>query len=520
MNTKARPIRNSSNRACKACWASLLLSLVIAGCGDGGSGGGGGLPGAGGTPPPAGTPPDGGNPGGGNQAPIDLGIDRSGIFFGSITSFGSVVAGGVRYEVTDAEIRVNDQTATQSALASGDVVLLLGDINEDGITGTARSLSVEDALRGRIESLDPSEQTFRMLSQRIHVVPDTIFGAGISPRSFEGLANGDDVVVRGFVAADGRIVASRIGSQAMSSEVRVTGFISTLDAALFTLTINDLAVDYAAAQLTGFPDDTPVAGDFVRVGAPTYSGGVLNAGLLTYLGGRTQQACEAVDVDCSADLEGYVSRFASATNFDVDGFPAAVDDDTVFEGGSLADLGPDAKVLLQGVVDASGRLLADRISFDDDERPIEIEAPVQAIDDEGGIVTLLGIPVRIDLRTRFEDFDQINPSLADLLVGDYLELVGRELENDPARVLATRIEREDPDDEVKLQGFVESISAPDFTVLGVTIRTNALTEFEYDDNETSQSVFFDMLSVGDLVEAEGEQVGDNIIVAGKAEVDD
>lgn len=503
---------------------ALALALLLAACGGGGSSGttgGGGAPPGGGVPPPAEPPPggggSGGTPPGTGQDPVDLGIDRSGIIYLSISSFGSVVAGGVTYDVSEADILLNGQAVTQTELAPGDVALIVGDINEDGRTGRARQLRVDDLLRGTVASVDRSAGVFSLLSQRVVIVPDTVFGAGLSPRDIEGIDQGARLTVRGFVAADGRVVASRIEPASLPGE-RVTGFVAAVDVASFRLDLNGLMVDFGAAQLEGFPDGAPYPGAFVAIDG-NVAGNMLVATRLSFLSRRSDEVCEGLEAACSGELEGYVSRFNSTSDFDVDGFPAAVHGETAYVGGTLADLAPDAKLRVRGDFDEAGRLRATEVVFDDDLRPIGVEAPIQSIDQAQGLVRLLGIPVRIDGRTRFEESARRNPSLADLRVGDYLELVGRELADDPARVLATRIEREDPDEEVELRGFVEAIDAPEFTVLGVTVRTTASTEFEIGDDDLSQEAFFHRLRIGDLVDIEGRQVGESIILAEEVEID-
>jgi hypothetical protein len=498
-----------------------LLAVILVGCGGGSGGGdsgGGGLPGAG-APPPTGTPPGGGSPPGGGTDPVDLGIDRSGVIYLSISSFGSIVAGGIRYAVADAEITLNGRSATQTDLSSGDVALIVGDINEDGATGSAQRVVVEDLLRGTIDTIDPDTGEFRMLSQIVRTVPDTIFGAGISPRDITGLATGVPVVVRGFVAADGRIVASRIEPPEVEG-LRVTGFVSSVEPAVFQMVVNGLTVDYASADLEDFPGSGPVPGDFIVADAVDIGQGTFRATRIASLSGRSREGCERVEGACAGELEGYVSRFGSAADFDVDGFRVSVDAETSFSGGDVDDLGVDAKLRVSGEVDDDGTLHATTVIFDDDDRPIAIEAPVQSIDEDTSLVQLLGIPVRIDARTRYEDFVEPNPSLADLRVGDYLKIAGRELVADAGRVLATRVERDDPDEDVELRGFVEAIADPELTVLGVTIRTNSETEFEIDDEELSQSEFFARLRIGELVEIKGVQIGESIVLAEELETDE
>lgn len=492
--------------------APVALALLLAGCG-GGSSSSSGTP-ATGTPPPT-TPPETGDP--------TSGIDRGGIRFGSITSFGSIVVGGIRYDVDDADITVNGAPATQAGLAVGDVVFVVGEVDDDTQTGIARSVSSNDVLEGVVDSIDLVTGELRVLEQTVVVTGDTIFDDDFFPRSLDALLVGDAIEISGFLAADGRIVASRIEREDDDEDFEITGFVTNLDTSARLFKINDLVVDYGAATLDDFPAGGIADGHLVEVEGPRFESGTLFADDIDFEGARTRLACDDFgDDDCGMELEGYISRLESATSFDVDGFPVLLTNATVFEDGSSADLALNIKVEVHGFVNADGVLVANKVEFEDDDRPIEIEARVQAIDATAGVVTLLGIGVQIDARTRFEDFSSsatLPFRLADIRVGDYLKVVGLPHDGATAAVLATKIEREDDDDGVELQGFVEGITEPAFMILGVTVQTTVDTEFDSDDGDGSQAGFFSILREGDLVEVEGTQVSDRAIVADNVELE-
>lgn len=487
----------------RTCLAPLAFALLLAGCGGSSS--------SSGTSDTGTTPPDTG------------GIDRGGIRFGSITSFGSIVVGGIRYDVNNAAITVNGVPATQSSLAVGDVVLVVGEVDDDTQTGIARSVSSDDVLEGIVDAIDLATGELRVLEQTVVVTGDTTFDDGFFPRSLDALQVGDQVEISGFIAADGRIVASRIEREDDDQDFEITGFVKDLDTAARLFKINDLVVDYSAASLLDFPAGGIADGQLVEVEGPRFESGTLFANEIDFEGARTRLACDDFDDDdCGMELEGYISRLNSATSFDVDGFPVLLTSTTIFEDGSSADLALNVKVEVYGLVNADGVLVASKLEFEDDDRPIEIEARVQDIDATAGIITLLGIDVQVDARTRFEDFSGIAISpfrVSDIRVGDYLKVVGIPNEGAGAAVLATKIEREDDDDGVELQGFVEGISEPSFTILGVTIETTVNTEFDSDDGDGTQAGFFSILSTGDLVEVQGTQVGDRAIVADDVEIE-
>lgn len=506
--------------------ASLLaVAMALTACGGGSSGGGAVV-----TPPPGGgggggvvTPP----PGGGDP---DIGIDRGGLLYAEITAFGSVVVKGVRYDTSNATITVNGLPATQAALAVGDVVLLAGTVNDDGLTGVAERVIANDVVEGVVDSIDLAAGEFTVLEQTIVVTADTIFDDGFAPRTLEGLSTGDPVEVAGFIG-DGRIVATRVERDMDSDGFEVVGFVTNLDSGARTFALNGLVVDYSAASIDDFPTGTIAEGDLVEAEGTVFTNGILSATDVDFWGNRPRLACDDFDGDddngeCEFELEGYVSAVNSDTSFEVNGIPVLVTAGTIFEDGTAADIVLNARLEVDGFVNAEGVLVAEEVDFEDEERPIEIEARVQAIDLDAGLVTLLGIDVQLTSKTRFEDFSlaQALPFRAeDIRVGDYLNVTGVPAADPGADVVATKVEREDEDDanDVSLQGFVESLAQPDLVILGVTVQTSATTEFELRDNDdATQAEFFGAIQVGELVDVDGIQVSDTVILADKAEQED
>ena len=82
-------------------------------------------------------------------------------------------------------------------------------------------------------------------------------------------------------------------------------------------------------------------------------------------------------------------------------------------------------------------------------------------------------------------------------------------ETGSSEILAGRLEREDPDDDTVLQGFVSSFNEPLIVMPGVIVVTNASTEFEdAGGNKISAADFFAQLEVNSLVKAKGTEVSD------------
>jgi len=469
----------------------VLISSLVLGCGGGGGGGG-----------------DGGDN-------VIGGIDRGGITIsqGPITGFGSVIVNGVRFGTAGATITVDDRPGTESELRVGQVVRVEGTVDASGTTGTARSIRFDNQVEGPVQTIDLGASRLVVLGQVVLVDARTSFDDGISPRSIEGLAVGDRVEVSGFVATDGSITATRVERKVPSASVEVQGTAGSVDSAARRLEIGQLVVSYGSAQLIGFPNGQPANGDFVEVKGAVDGSGVLAATSLELrspgLGGTG---------DDSGELEGLVTRFASAADFDVAGQRVSAGSGTQYEGGSVADLAVGVNVEVEGGFDATGRIVARKIQFRRDS-DVEISGLVDSVNAAGGSLIVLGATVRTNSLTRFEDqsdFDLERFGLADLRIGDYVEIRAYV---DAGTLVATVLERDDPEDRVEVQGPVDSIAPPDFTISGLAITTDAQTEFRDNNGASISSAAFFAAAPGRQVKVRGTVIG-SAVLAERAELED
>ena len=476
--------------------ASLIAVFALAACGGGG-GGSGSI-----APPP---PDDGGDTGG---------IDRSGIrVLGSVSGFGSVVVNGVRFDTSTATIEVDDAPGSEDDLKTGEVVFVSGEIDDDG-NATAATLVTDDLLRGDIESIDLVAETFVVLSQTVKVEVDTAFDDSIANNAIDGLAVGQAVRVDGFLSPEGRIIATRVDTDD-GDDVQVVGVVSGLDASALTFSIGTLLVDYTQATFEDFDGADLANGQVVEVeGSALAAGGELPATKVE----RVTDDLGADDDDL-AEIEGIVTAVLSAAEFEVNGIAVATDGATVYEGGSAADLVEGARVEVDAVALAGGSLLATKVEFEP-EKVVEIEATVEAVDAAAGTLRTLGITVIIEDGTRLEDDSDLDLrrfSLADVNVGDFVEIGGSESATADDEAIAVLLKRDDDgDDGVKLQARVQSVNQPDFVLLGVTIRTNANTEFEGDDDQELTPAEFFAIAEGRIVEVDGTWDG-SVLTADEVE---
>lgn len=474
--------------------AALVAALALAACGGGGDSGS------------IAPPPDDGDDTGG--------IDRSGLrVLGTVSGFGSVIVDGLRLDTAGASIEIDDAPGTESDLAAGEVVYVAGEVDDDG-NATALTLVSDDLLRGPVESIDLAAETFVVLGQTVDVEVDTAFGDDIGNNGIEGLSTGNHVEVDGFFAPDGTVVATRLEFDD-GDDLQVAGFLSSLDEGTATFSIGRLVVDYAGAVLDDF-DGAPLAdGQLVEVEGNALGG----AGELIATEVELLPDDLGANDDDRAEIKGIVTAVISGEEFEVNGIAVTTDTATVYEDGTASDLVAGAAVEVSAVAEAGGVLRATRVEFEG-EKIVEIDATVEAVDAAAGSLELLGITVLVEDGTRFEDDSDLGLrrfSLDDIAVGDYLEIGGAESGAADDEVTAALIKRDDDgDEEVELRARVQSLAEPDFVLLGVTVRTNAQTEFEGDDDAALSPAEFFAAAEGRIVEVEGTWDG-SVLTAGEVE---
>ncbi len=431
------------------------------------------------------------------------GIDGGGarIFAsGPINGFGSVIVNGVAYETGSAEIIADGQVVAESALKVGQIVLVSA--TSDGTTLSADRIVYDDNLEGPIESVDAVGGVLTILGQTIRVNSVTSFDPDIPGRTLEGLSVGDVVEISGYVNSSQEIVATRIELEDDQGSYEVTGIVTNLDSVAMTFSINNLVVDYSQASLDDFGTGQISDGDIVEVEGDQFgTSGELIADSVEL----EDDIRDNEDIDDSdVEIEGLITRFVSTTDFDVSGIPVTTNGNTQYDDGTAADLALDVLIEVDGRFNGDGVLVADEIDFEE-FGVLEIDALVDDVDTAAGRVTLLGIAVEINDETRMEDDTdaKVRPfSISDINVGDWLEIRGYEDEPGSNLLTATRLERDDADDEASIQGFATDVVNPGFRILGLDIDTDGNTEF----SNVSSSEFF-ATAEGRLVEVDGNLNG-------------
>ncbi|MGH8315327.1 MAG: DUF5666 domain-containing protein, partial [Steroidobacterales bacterium] len=330
--------------------------------------------------------------------------------------------------------------------------------------------------------------SFVAIGQTVTVDSATSFKRDLAGLS--ALAVGDVVEVSGLVAADGHIAATRIERENGTTNFQVIGTVADLDGTAHTFKINALTVDYSTAMLNDFTSGAPADGDVVEVKGSVFDGATtkLTATRLEPADDETRDADHGDEVE----REGLITRFVSATDFDVAGKPVTTNASTTFEGGTAADLALNVRVEAEGSLDANNVLVADKIKIKK-AGIAELVGNVTAVDATAGTVMLLGVTVAVTADTRLEDRSDAEVdlfSLASLAVGDTVEVRGFENPVGSGAITATRLERERPKTTVIVGGFFQATTAPQFTILGITVdATNATISKDFHSTLTPDEFF-------------------------------
>ncbi len=452
---------------------------------------------------------------GGGSGNSVAGIDRTGApviaSYGTVTAFGSVVVNGVRYDTSQATFVIDGDSGTQADLGIGDVVLVNGTLDSGGATGVATTVRFDNNVEGPVSSIDTTANTFVALGQLVRVSADTSFDAGIQPAAPSGLVVGDVVEVSGLVQGDDSINATRIERRPNGGGAyQILGVVAGTQVALRTFFLGAVFVNYSVAVVSGVAGGVVANGQRVRVQGTLGANGILVASRVDYqsntLGGASGERRE---------VEGVITRFASATDFSVGSLSVTTTSQTSYDGGTAADLGLNVKVEAEGTLNGSGQLVATKIEVRR-SAPVRMAASVDSVDGAANSFVALGVTVKVDALTRFEDQSSQNVrpfSLANLVAGDNVEVRGTESPAGSGRLLATIVERRSSQQDTELQGFVQSVAPPLFTILGVQISTDGGTEFDGVSGVAQ-------LAVGDVVKVSGQKLGDRALRADEVEVDD
>lgn len=430
---------------------------------------------------------------GGSVQTAGGGIGGTGVSQGPITGFGSIFVNGVEFDTRTATILSDRVAVTQNDLRIGMIVTVEGSIN--GASGTATTVTYTKELEGPI-SKKPNANTLAVLGQTIIIDNLTkIEVSGVANATINDLNIGDKIEVSGFIAADGSIHATYIGTKTTNSQAELKGQISAANGNVITL--GSLQVNIDGAQLLGFGGHAPTTGDVVEVKGNVV-GSILVATSIE-LSSRSLGRSEAK----RAEVEGLVTSVTSAADFNVGAQRVQTTAQTTFGGGLAADIQPGVQLEVKGSL-MNGILVATQVAFKDD---LELEANVLTIDTVHHSMTLGGLTgITVIVNETLTKLEGVS-DFAALTAGQHVKLRGRSFSDSTCAgtcVLTVKLEVENASPTITLQGPVEVINNPLLTVLGVAVNTTAIADSNFSGRGISDRTrFFANLHQGDVVKADG-----------------
>lgn len=370
---------------------------------------------------------------------------------GVITAFGSVYVNDVKYATSsNTTYSVDGDTAAlESQLAVGMLVTISGNIDADGVNGSASSIVFENNVEGLVTDTVASSGALKVLGQTVIDDNNTVFHSNVtSITDLSQVEIGHIVEVSGFSNGDGNIYATRIELKKLAfsegDEIEIKGKVSNLTDSTFQ--IGEMTVNYASATLEDF--DTNIAnGDFVSVESHTALQGDIFVASEVEFKEESDGLIEGQE-NQEIEFEGIVSQLMlEAGTFDLNSQPIIINDVTEFEKGERSDLADGIKIRVDGYYDGTGNVIAEEIKFR--EQSVNyFEGTIETIDYDQKSFVLNGVTIFVNNSTRLKDDSESDDQtyneqyfkFADLVPGNFVEVSAFE---ESGNYIATKLVRED-----------------------------------------------------------------------------
>ncbi|MCP4980096.1 MAG: hypothetical protein GY935_06330 [Gammaproteobacteria bacterium] len=448
-----------------------------------------------------------------------------GVVVGKVTGFGSVYVNGNRYDTTSSNFIVDgDNKADQDDLVVG-MVVRLGVETENGVfTDKAIDVVYDDEVQGPVAATPVevvgsggSQKTFNIFGQTI-TIDET--GTVFEGTSFVDLDVDDVVEISGFRTSPTDIGASYVewkDTLGIGSEIELRGEISGYVPPAQQFMLDGVVVNFD--NLT----DIDVNGGVLSNGLYVEVEGSYQAGSSVYAEEIEEEEQGFGDDLDDISLQGIISNYNDLDDFEIDGQQVDASAASLSPSNVASLLANGVEVEVEGEI-VSGVLIAEELELRDGDTSLKSFVSFIYPDNlrfEVSYTGLVGsILVHTNGQTLFEDESPAqvpNFSVADMGVGDFVVVEGREVMDE---VTAETVKRQDAanPDASELEGKVDMIgTGASITVLGITYGVDMATEYEGTTGPLSSIDFFNLLMVGDLVEIKDDVVADGI--ADKVELD-
>lgn len=468
--------------------------------------------------------------GGGSGAQSVAPASVTGVVSGTV---GALTVGGAAMTISG-PVTVNGKTGTIADVQPGDVIVASTTRQTAGLTSfTATAADIRIEVESSISSIDLLNSTLTVAGQTILVDALTRLYDDNSDDSYSSLTLADFVVgnyveVSGARQESGAILATRIerkrlrAGQPGYTGIELYGNIVGLDTVARTFTIGSLLVDYSAASIEG-----ALAND-IRVEV----NGTLNGSTLT--ASRVEVKRNEGNRGSEVEVEGPVSDLDTATQtFTALGYRVSYAGARVR--GTLID---GARIEVEGRFDAADAnlIIAREVKVKqrrggDGRANGEVKGALSAIDAAAGTFDLGGTGYFVDSATVF-DRDDSDATLADLRIGDYVEVKFLSTRVEAGRTYATKVEFDDRSDddnrvgefevEGRITAFVATPGSRQLTINGYVVTPSDSARYygDRDDNTLTADQFWNGLTVGQRMEVKGTVGAGTAVTGTRFELED
>lgn len=447
---------------------------------------------------------------------------------------GALTVGGAAMSISG-PVTVNGKTGSSADVQPGDVIVASTSGQTAGSTAyTVSSVDVRIEVESALTAIDLSLAQLVVAGQTVQVDALTRLYDDNSDDSYSTLtladfAVGNYVEVSGARQESGVILATRVerkrlrAGQPGYSDIELYGNVATFDSTARTFVIGAQAIDYSAATVSG----TLAEGVRVEVNG-SLSGGTLVA---TRVEVKRHQGNRGSEVEIEGpvgDLDT-VARTFTALGYRVSyaGVRRIPD--------SLAD---GARVEVEGRFDATDPSLVIAREIEVKHRSGgsgrgdgEVKGAIGAIDAAAGTLDVGGLLFFIDASTVIDRDDDAG-TLADLRVGDYVEVKFLSTRVEAGRSYATKVEFENEDDdddrigEFEIEGRVTAFDATpgsrQLSLNGYVVTPSETARYYGDDDDIALTAdqFWNGLTVGQKIEIKGTRGTGNAVTGLRFELED
>lgn len=428
---------------------------------------------------------------------------------GPVTGFGSVYVNGVEYSTTSATFTLNGAATSESALVPGRLVGIAG--TRSSSSARARAVTWDDRLVGPVTDVDRTAGTLTVLGQVVQLTGATVFGTNVDPADASAFVVGQSVAVDGYRTSDG-LRATRVDRPLGGQPFRVLGRVSNLSTTARTFRLGPTTVDYRNA---GTLDSG------VRNGAYVLASGLATADDVTLVATAVilRDELPANSNGDDGSVRGMITRFGTATDFDVGGQAVSTSASTQYAGGASGDLALDREVEIDGEFDRSGVLVATRVTFHG-AATFRVVGSVDRLSASASTLEVAGITVTTNARTLWDD--RAGTALrtfefGELRTGDWVEVRGTAGTSDRTATAVVVERRVEPANaRVELQGAAGSVASTSLTIAGTNVTTSSAT-FRDAEGTTLGRTEFTSQAPGAIVRARG-RLSAGTLVAESAEL--